>query len=118
MTAFTSPILADSVQLIGVLLILAGAVGYLTIYYHRKFKGGTGCGCDCGIPLTRSREKKPDSAGPQQFLPAENLGDLAARHRQEQETRSRAESQPGPCCCSQRPDDRNDRTSQPPPPSP
>jgi len=43
--------LGDGHQLIGVLLILAGAVGYLTLYFRRNLKGqsdGKGsCGCQC-----------------------------------------------------------------------
>jgi hypothetical protein len=46
-------ILADGGQLIGVLLILAGAVGYITLYYRRTVKGGTGCGCGCGTTTKR-----------------------------------------------------------------
>jgi hypothetical protein len=91
--AFTNtPILADAGQLIGVLLMLAGAVGYLTIYYRRKLKGDAGDCCGgggCGIPLKRKPESNPQQAqdkpstGSQQFLPAENLADLAARHRKQ-----------------------------------
>lgn len=95
-----SLILAESGQLIGVLLIVAGAVGYLTIYYRRKFKGGAGagCGCDCGIPLRRARKQDAQSAagGSKQFMPVENLADLAARHREEKNCKDQA----GPCCCS------------------
>jgi hypothetical protein len=102
-------ILADSGQLIGVLLILAGAVGYLTIYYHRTIKGDqTGCGC--GIPLRRKPGKEPEAGRPeeptsppsangdrQQFLPAENLADLAARHRRELDDKSQtADAEPPP----------------------
>jgi len=84
----------ESGQLIGVLLILAGAVGYLTIYYRRKFKGETGdcCGSSCGIPLARKSAQEPGDPKapppanrPQQFIPAENLADLAARRRREQD---------------------------------
>jgi hypothetical protein len=86
-------LLADTGHLIGVLLILAGAVGYLTIYYRRTIKGETGsaCGTNCGIPLKRTKtppaqspEAKPPGSG-QQFVPAEDLADRAARRRQEQE---------------------------------
>lgn len=95
----SSFILAESGQLIGVLLIVAGAVGYLTIYYHRKFKGrpGSGCGCDCGIPLRNANQQDTQAvAGSKQFIPAENLADLAARHREEKNCQDQA----GPCCCS------------------
>jgi hypothetical protein len=84
-------ILADG-QLIGVLLILAGAVGYLTLYYRRVMKGEEG-GCSCGIPLRRKKaadtppgavnEASTTGGSRQQFLPVENLVDLAARHRRE-----------------------------------
>jgi hypothetical protein len=85
------PVLADGGQLVGVLLILAGAVGYLTLYYRRKFTGdGGGCGCGCGIPFRKARDGRsaPPAAGdrpgrPVPFVPAENLADLAARHRRE-----------------------------------
>ena len=95
MNAFIS---GDPWQFIGVLLILAGAVGYLTIYYRRKFRGDAGDCCSsgsCGIPLRRKPESRsqqqPDkpSAGTQQFLPAENLADLAARHRKELDEKNR-----------------------------
>ncbi|MBI4581273.1 MAG: hypothetical protein HY718_16340 [Planctomycetes bacterium] len=82
--------IADGTQLIGVLLILAGAVGYLTLHYRRVIKGdGGGCGCGCGVsakrPPSQSAPTSPAPAGTQQFLPAENLADLAARHRQERD---------------------------------
>lgn len=84
-------LLGDTGQLIGVLLILAGAVGYLTIYYQRKFKGKSdgSCGCgDCGIPLRRAQERDARRVGgTQQFVPAESLSDLAARRRVEQTSR-------------------------------
>jgi len=92
--------LAEAGQLIGVLLILAGAVGYLGLYFRRSFKGGGGdCGCNCGIPLKRVRSRDAQSApakpagGSQQFLPAENLADLAARCHQD-----RKEAEKGQCC--------------------
>lgn len=88
----TTLLLADAWQLIGVLLMLAGAVGYLTIYYRRRFKGETGgaCGSNCGIPLKRLvKPKQPQednrAGGGQPFVPAEDLADLAARRRKEQE---------------------------------
>ncbi len=90
--------LADHSQLIGVLLILAGAVGYLTIYFRRTAKGdpGCGCGCGCGVPLKRAKEADGNpskTAGDsQQFLPAENLADMAARHSRERAARAADDS--------------------------
>ena len=85
--------LADGSQLIGVLLILAGAVGYLTLYFRRTLKGHGGCGCGCGSsPPQVSKTKSSESTGgPQQFIPVENLGDLAARHREQRQESPRAE---------------------------
>lgn len=88
----TTLLLADAWQLIGVLLMLAGAVGYLTIYYRRGFKGEAGgaCGSNCGIPFKRLvNSKQPPEDPPantgRPFVPAEDLADLAARRRKEQE---------------------------------
>lgn len=85
--------LADGGQLIGVLLIMAAAVGYLTIYYRRVIKGDKSGGCGCGIPFkgtcgdreTSSSDDRSPGAGRRQFVPVENLADLAARRRQEHE---------------------------------
>ncbi len=90
---FTHGMLADSGQLIGVLLILAGAVGYLTLYYRRVVKGDhSSCGCGSGIPLRRGAAESKTSPGaadaPKQFLPVEDLSALAARHRRERDAQS------------------------------
>lgn len=85
-------------QLIGVLLILAGAVGYLTLYYRRTLKGGGGCGAGCGPRPTssthRPEARNPETHDPQApaelagrpFVPLENLADRAARVRQNRES--------------------------------
>lgn len=79
-------LLGDLGQFIGVLLILAAAVGYLTLYYQRKFKGKSDAGCSsCGIPLRRAQQQDAHRAGAaRQFIPAENLAHLAERRRVEQ----------------------------------
>lgn len=102
--------LADTTQLIGVLLILAAAVGYLSIYFGRTIKGGGNCCSDgsCGLPLFKRRQRRPSDvdprsaesrgaespanrATPSQFLPAENLADLARRRRREIEAKKQAD---------------------------
>ena len=85
--------LADGAQLIGVLLILAGAVGYLALYFRRTIKGHGGCGCGCGSSPRRWRKAKPseNTGDPQPFIPVENLSDLAARHREQRQQSPRAE---------------------------
>jgi hypothetical protein len=92
-------ILADAGQLIGVLLILAGAVGYLTLYFRRTLKGDGGCGCGCGASTPPKTERKtettPDTA-PRQFVPVENLADLAARRRAEHDATERTEGREPP----------------------
>lgn len=84
---FPTITLGDSGQLIGVLLILAGAVGYLSILLRRKFKGASGGGCgSCGVPLKRPRDDgEPRSGSGKQFVPLEDLEQLAARRRKEQD---------------------------------
>ena len=76
----------DATQWIGVILIVAGAVGYLTRYYRRQLRGGGGCASCGSLDQPAQPEQSATGGGATQFLPAENLADEAKRMKQGQDS--------------------------------
>lgn len=77
--------LGDSTQFIGAMLILAAAVGYLTLYFRRRIKGGGGgcCGDGCATMAKRNADDSAKVGAGRPFIPSENLADVARRRRAE-----------------------------------
>jgi hypothetical protein len=84
--------LALSAQSFAVLLITAGALGYLLVLARRSWRSGSGGACsgchasraDSTSPPERSvgsDARKSESEPLRMFLPVENFADAAKRHR-------------------------------------
>jgi hypothetical protein len=69
--------MADAAQTIGLLLILAAAVGYLSLWLRRSAKRGGCCSCSEILCPTKKGEQRAEQPQGQAFVPSEDLADRA-----------------------------------------
>jgi len=82
-------LMSVTIQSIGVVLIVAAAVGYLAVLLRRAWKGQAGCGSCHSSSAPHHEESKPVQ---QLFMPAENLADAADRLRRQRSSSDTSDS--------------------------